>query len=390
MIHTGTSITILAPLALLFFSTSLYSTTGMVLRCRTFLKQRLPQRANSASFQLVSATSMSALNGEMDAARDPRQQLSSPEQPEPPPQKFHHITVCMVPPESSERVWEYVTQCRTDLRDPGLFRWPPHANLLYPFLKRRTRTTTTNNDHTTENDGGDNDTVDPDILDGLVRACQQCDPFTVRLQQLGVFGGKKRGVLWLYPDSRITSGKQQDDDDDPAVVEPLVRLQSLLVESFPTCNDQNLKSSTEEGFNPHMTLSHFVNLDEAEAARRRLQPDWPTDLEFCVDTIYLMERTGDAGQFVRVADISLGANAAAIVHDGLPFRHMPATEADWVREERMKLKQRRRRNGRGRRRRRESSSSPRVLDSPEVIAAKRAARKAKREQQAAEAEQSEA
>ena len=389
MINNGTS-TIITPLAILFFFTSLYSTTGMVLRCKAFL-QRLPQRAYCAPFRFVSATSMSALNGgEMDATRDPTREQSSPAQPAL-PQKFHHITVCMVPPESSERVWEHVTQCRADLRDPGLFRWPPHANLLFPFLKRSTSTTITNNDHNTEHDDN-NDTVDPDILDGLLKACRQCDPFTVRLQQLGVFGGKKRGVLWLYPDSRIRSGKQQDDDDQ-AVVEPLVRLQSLLVESFPTCNDQNLKSSTEEGFNPHMTLSHFVNLDEAEAARRRLQPDWPTDLEFSVDTIYLLERTGDAGQFVRVADVSLGANAAAIVHDqpGLPFRHMPATEADWVREERMKLKQRRRRrNGRGRRRRRGSSSSPRVPDSPEVIAAKQAARKAKREQQAAEAGQSEA
>jgi hypothetical protein len=40
----------------------------------------------------------------------------------------------MVPPDDCEKVWQYVTRARTELRDPGLFRWPHHANLLYSFL----------------------------------------------------------------------------------------------------------------------------------------------------------------------------------------------------------------------------------------------------------------
>lgn len=45
--------------------------------------------------------------------------------------KQHTSTVALVPPES---VWEPIQQARTDLKDKGLYRWPPHINLLYPFL----------------------------------------------------------------------------------------------------------------------------------------------------------------------------------------------------------------------------------------------------------------
>jgi hypothetical protein len=131
-----------------------------------------------------------------------------------------------------------------------------------------------------------------------------------------------------------------------------------------------------------MSLSHFINLNEALAAQKRVQEWWPTDLTFPVDRIYLLKRSGDAGQFLRVADIELGAESDAIVHPTpIPFRHMPETEAEWVLEERMQLKKRR--NGNERRGNRQTRSprndSNRVKDSLEVIEAKRAARKAKRD-----------
>lgn len=288
--------------------------------------------------------------------------------------KFHHLSVCMVPPEASEKVWEMITKCRTELQDPGLFRWPPHANLLYPFFD--VRPNRINGDDEGNDVMGDSPAVNLDIIEGLVAACCQCQPFEIRLQQFGTFGGRKRGVLWLHPDSR-----NPGDVDDDSVVPPLIRLQSLLVDSFPTCNDQNAKSI--EGFNPHMTLSHFINLDDALAAQKRVEEWWPTDLSFPVDCIYLLHRSGDSGQFLRVADISLGQGAkatAAIVHKTpIPFRHMPETEAELVLEERMKLKKRRNGKGRGADRSRSWNERNRIKDSPELIEAKREARKAKRE-----------
>jgi 2'-5' RNA ligase len=266
----------------------------------------------------------------------------------PPVRKFHHYTVCLVPPESNRKVWDVVSAARADLRDPGLFRWPPHANLLYPFVDIRPTNST--------------DPVDLDVIERLSAACRQMEPFPCRLDSFGAFGGARRGVLWLYPDSR----------SEDCSSEPVVQLQLLLEEQFPVCTDQR---KTGE-YNPHMTLSHFTSLAEALAAQERLEEKWPTDLGFVVDAIYLLARRGDDGQFLRVADLELGAAGKACVHPSpIPFTLMPETEADWVREERMKLKERRngnRRRGEGRQRRRRSRTR-RTPDTPEEIAAKRAA-----------------
>ena len=45
--------------------------------------------------------------------------------------KQHSSTVAIVPPEA---LWPPIQRARRALRDKGLYRWPPHINLLYPFL----------------------------------------------------------------------------------------------------------------------------------------------------------------------------------------------------------------------------------------------------------------
>ena len=301
------------------------------------------------------------------------------------PKKYHHLSVCMVPPESSVEVWEAITKCRIQLKDPGLYRWPPHANLLYPFIDVRPASSTDGEesaDHDETLMAGDNDddndmmqsitppVVDPTIIEGLLRACRQIEPFNVRLHQFGTFGSSKRGVLWLFPDSYMTttsSNTLMEDESDVDYKSPLVQLQEVLVESFPYCNDQNVKSN--EGFNPHMTISHFINHQDALEAQKQVESWWLTPnsteqekmtLHFPVEYIYVLQRFGDSGQFLRVADIPLGSSSCktseAIVHPvPIPFVHMPTAEADWVYEERMKLKQRR--NGQWRSRGGGSTSS---------------------------------
>jgi hypothetical protein len=48
--------------------------------------------------------------------------------------KVHHTTVALIPPDEA---WPPIQQLRTQLRDKGLYRWPPHMNLLYPFVPER-------------------------------------------------------------------------------------------------------------------------------------------------------------------------------------------------------------------------------------------------------------
>ena len=261
-----------------------------------------------------------------------------------PVRKFHHWTVCMVPPPLNARLWELLTAARTELRDPGLYRWPPHVNLLYPFL-----------DSFSRNPNLDPETqlVDSDIVARLRLACEKCEPFYVRLRNFGVFGGQQRGVLWLSPECRLT-------EDNDWTVSPLVALQALLEEQFPMCTDQRKVSGT---FQPHMTLSHFENLDAAWDGQSLLEKWWSrcddNDIEFFLDRVYLLTRTGDEGQFKVVAEVFLGAGntfdgvggvtSRTIIHDSpVSFPSMPISEAVWVREQRMNLKQRRKRKSRRR------------------------------------------
>jgi 2'-5' RNA ligase superfamily len=211
----------------------------------------------------------------------------TPPVPVPPP-LYHHWTVCVVPPPSpsTKPVWEAITEARTRLHDPGLFRWPPHVNLLYPFVDCFARSPRSDS---AANGGGtaadvtakrEEEGVDPalgktepslssslsivrqDVLDKLRKACEQIEPFTVELRHLGTFGGAKRGVLWLDPQCRrvdhdngfatnAVPGMNAVDEAEAAAAatevismatprsdapsSPLVRLQRLLEDEFPYC-----------------------------------------------------------------------------------------------------------------------------------------------------------
>jgi hypothetical protein len=104
----------------------------------------------------------------------------------------HHWTLCWVPDHTN--VWDTVTAWRTHLRDPGVYRWPPHVNLIYPFVDMSNSAVQKSDDPVVINDAAP-------LVDMLHTACQSCEPFDVTLSHLGTFGGKQRGVLWIYPQS---------------------------------------------------------------------------------------------------------------------------------------------------------------------------------------------
>jgi 2'-5' RNA ligase len=238
------------------------------------------------------------------------------------------------------------------------------VNILYPFIQI--------------NDA--DSSVNDEIMNKLRNATKQCQPFHVALDTLGTFGGKSRGVLWLYPRSYHGESLMEE--------EPLVRLQALLEQAFPTCTDQRPNGQ----YTPHMTLSHFPSLEDAQNAQLEIESWWPNDVSFFIEEIYLLQRKGDNGQFMRVATVWLGHHDSSGIqlHDPPePFPAMPLVEEDWVKQERMQLKERRNRSWKGKQRRRgrrrpssddSRSSTSRSTDTPEVIATKRAQRKAKREQ----------
>jgi len=227
---------------------------------------------------------------------------------------------------------------RLELKDPGFYRWPPHINLLYPFIKLRHNendASNTNNNEDCEEDGDDDDdkfTVS-DVVEQLELATRKITPFSLRLKRIETFGGRRRGVLWLHPDcidcdctpqmfEGSDNNNEEDDDDSNSNRQkqkqnlgerssPLIRLQQSLEEVFQTCRDQSQKggSLSSSSFVPHMTLSHFASRAEALHAKEILEntksnnPNNQNNLEFLLDRIYLLER-GDGGQFLRVAEIA--------------------------------------------------------------------------------------
>lgn len=262
-----------------------------------------------------------------------------------PSQKSHCMTVCMVPPPSDKDAWAQLSLARRAYKDPGFYRWPPHANLLYPFIEPSF-------DIDTELDQATRNEMKEEIRKQfrekmalhLAKAAEQCMPFDVTLHSFGTFGGETRGVMWADPQSSYSTTKQDNTDD----TSPLIHLQNELEKQFPTCKDQKKQGS----FTPHITISHYANITDALAAKEEIQASWQP-LSFRVSEVYLLERKGDDGQFIIAATIPLGPESVVEMLDPpMSFPGMPSEEEDWVLEERMKMKERRRRDFKRNRRKR--------------------------------------
>ena len=139
--------------------------------------------------------------------------------------KVHTSTVALVP---SENVWPTIQSARLNLRDRGLFRWPPHINLLYPFVPEDELASAVPLLQTALED---------------IRPLETC----ITLDALGTFGGRSRGVLYACCSS-------------PAETAALQTLQGALQAAIPFCSDQQKRGE----FTPHLTLAHFESRDAAE------------------------------------------------------------------------------------------------------------------------------
>ena len=296
----------------------------------------------------------------------------------------HHSALAIIPPPTLESTatWTSLQQARYSLRDKGVFRWPPHINILYPFIPP---------EHYES------------ILPGVQLDMSAVSPFTVFLREFGVFGGRDRGVLWLDPIAARDEIDYLKAKDSSASV--WSSLHSSLVESVASRMSEIDDTSTRhtnqaklaaKPFRPHMTMTHADSKAQAEDFGRRMQEDW-SELSFQVNELYVLERRGDGGQFhiawrlplLGSSDPTMDVSTTA-TFERMEF--MPEEEEVWVREARLSYReQSKRRSYRGSRSLRTSeqiSSGDRALhqamrkptnDTPEEIEAKRAARAIKRE-----------
>ncbi|GMI11980.1 hypothetical protein TrLO_g5762 [Triparma laevis f. longispina] len=230
---------------------------------------------------------------------------SDPSSASPSPTEFpvmYASSLAMIPPPSA---WPPIQSLRITLKDAGIYRWPPHVNLLYPFV-------------------APNKFNQVSLL--LQSALQDFEPFKVKFNKFNVFGNAGRGVLWLQPEY------------DNETSETLVTLQNILQQTLPYCHHQQ-KSGT---FTPHMTISHFKSKSEAEKLGSELEFE---GVEFLVDRIYLMSRNGQDGQFKKGAEVIFGGERILYEYGEL-FEKMEEVEFEWVARERKEMQQRRKRKKR--------------------------------------------
>ena len=266
--------------------------------------------------------------------------------------KVHHTTVALIPPPGE--VFDTLMKTRLLLDDVGYYRWPPHVNLLYPYIE--------NKGHQFQ-----------DSAEALALALSNIQPFEVELSKFDVFGGNNRGVLWLKPTAVIN-------DDGEGALDQMKRLQAACESAVPICTDQRLKGR-EKGYIAHMTITHYESIEEARETAARLQESWEP-LRFTVNEVCMMERKGADGQFKIIYRIPLcGDEPIKEESGGKKIDGMPEKQPQWIIDKKKIRNEKKKGNNV---RRSSLRMSRRPPDSPAIIEEKRRVRKLRRENALAE------
>ncbi|KAJ1624931.1 2'-5' RNA ligase superfamily-domain-containing protein [Pavlovales sp. CCMP2436] len=211
---------------------------------------------------------------------------------------LHTTALAIVPPEGT--CWAPIQDARERLRDGGLFRWPPHINLVYPFIEPM---------------------YFERFAGAVAPALADCAPFTLRLERFGVFGGRAGGVVWLDP--------QSAGDVDGVVVQPLLELHELLCNAAP-----EIRRPPGRPFVPHLTLTHTDSEASARAIAEASGAEWATEgryVEFEVSEILVLSRATATQPFRTAWRLPLGREGGAAPRpDPRVFESMPtASSLGW-------------------------------------------------------------
>lgn len=175
--------------------------------------------------------------------------------------KTHQTAVAVVPPLEA---WGPIQAIR-ERHDRQVHRWPPHINVLYPF-------------------------VTPgrfeEVVPRLAAACARVPPFHVTLGEFRFFAHGSRGAtLWLAPEPE----------------DALVRLQGNLQAAYPECDELGRFAT---GFTPHLSVGQADSREQARRLRDALQSVWQP-ISFAVAAVAVLRRDRDTpfavGHWVRLA-----------------------------------------------------------------------------------------
>jgi 2'-5' RNA ligase len=204
------------------------------------------------------------------------------------PHLSHKSALALLPPSSIAPPIEAVRR----VHDRHFARWPPHINLIYPFLASPTE------DELSQGDGGDTQEVPclkQTIRSRINEAVTHMRPFHVKLSAdpPGVFSHNQRSkTVWLAPSSG-----------------PIDHLQAALQAEFSECD------SDSRTFTPHLSVGQARSDASAQKLGDELKRsvsghssdsgDNEYQLDWLVDKICVIERKGFHGRFKVVEAIEL-------------------------------------------------------------------------------------
>lgn len=163
------------------------------------------------------------------------------------PRKTVKSALAIIPP---PEIWEGFQKIRS-VHDKAYKRWPPHINLLYPFLPE--------------------DSI-AGYIPAIMRELSAVSPFKVTFGQegFGRFEHARSATVWVCP--------------SPA--QKIVSLEERLVRAVPQCRD--LLDFDEAGFKPHLTLGQASK----SSTRCKYASSW-APVSCVIDSLYIITRDGD-------------------------------------------------------------------------------------------------
>jgi 2'-5' RNA ligase len=196
---------------------------------------------------------------------------------QPPSGKVVTSALAIIPPENSA-TWVAIQALRQE-HDRQIDRWPPHINLLYPFVP---------SEHF--------DACAETIASILVNT----PTFKLTFDKISYFKHGKSCTAWLAP--------------DPAARERLKELQTALEAAFPHCDDLARRQPGEvtSAFSPHLTVGQFRNEAQVQAFIQKT-PFVPLTIE--VSQLQLLSRS-NTRPFVALKTVSLARGL--VVHSSAP------------------------------------------------------------------------
>jgi 2'-5' RNA ligase superfamily len=189
-------------------------------------------------------------------------------------------TIAVVPPADSE-CWARLQGIRRECRAVGLYRWPPHCNIVYPFVPPRI-----------VNCGG----KVPELLD-IASAISGLPPFEVRLRHLEIFMHERSVTLILCPETRVLSGGDDGDghngeEGDWTYFRSGQNLCSRIHNAAQRGNP-DVTASLQRVFVPHISIARFSSELVAQMWKARIEGELRRrPMTFAVLSVHILVRRG--------------------------------------------------------------------------------------------------